>query len=218
MCFLIDASTSMGDSLYDVIEGFNNFLGEQASLGTKVEALLTVATFRTGGGEGNYIRTLQRNVPLSLAQPLSHYTYVTGGLTPLYEGIATTLQKLREDTSHNDKVVMFIVCDGDDNRSRIKGSKTRALMEEANKRGWEFVFVGVATGSRAQTELGVTNTAAVTRDALREQFKTLSSIIAKMRTHRAHASDFNWSTGAPEVTDNTTDANTVTPDSANTSN
>lgn len=140
--FILDRSGSMGFIAQDAIGGFNAFLKEQKE--AEGEANMTVVLF------DHEIIKLADGVDIHEVEELNDETYVTRGLTALYDAIGVsidTVGKRLAETPEEDrpeKVVFAIMTDGDENHSKtFSGSKIKKMVEhQTEKYNWQFLFLG----------------------------------------------------------------------------
>lgn len=142
LVFIIDRSGSMSGLESDTIGGFNSMLKEQKSVDGR--ALVTTVLF-----DDEY-KLLHDRVDIRNVQPLTEKDYTTRGSTALLDAIGKTIHNIRKsqkESSEEDrpeKVIFFIITDGQENASR---RYTFSMIQERishyrKKHGWEFLFYG----------------------------------------------------------------------------
>ena len=139
---LLDRSGSMHSVKKETISGYNNFLGEQKKLKSKVSISLFQFDDR--------FQTDYEMVDIGNVKRLNDDTFVPRGLTALLDAIGNTIKitnkryKTLESNNIPDKTIFVIITDGQENNStkynRDRIFKKIRKMEEENK--WEFVFLG----------------------------------------------------------------------------
>ena len=79
-------------------------------------------------------------VSLDEAKPLKTGTR---GSTSLYDAIGDSIQKIRGSKGENDKVLVNVYTDGQENSSsRYNAKEISQLIEELSSQGWTFTFIG----------------------------------------------------------------------------
>lgn len=142
LVFIIDRSGSMSGLEGDTIGGFNSMLKEQQSVDGR--ALVTTVLF-----DDEY-ELLHNRVDIRNVKPLTEKDYNTRGSTALLDAIGKTIHNIRKaqkEASEEDrpeKVIFFIITDGQENASR---RYTFQMIQERishyrKKHGWEFMFFG----------------------------------------------------------------------------
>lgn len=163
---VLDRSGSMNSVRADIIGGFNAFLAEQRAHPS--DAWLTLAQF-----DDEYEIVLD-HVSLGDVPELDETRYVPRGGTALLDAIGRTINVAHAtiaalpEAHRPGKVVVLIMTDGHENRSReFRRAEVVALIEARQKvDDWQFVFIGadlasigeagqlgVAAGSVAQADL-----------------------------------------------------------------
>ncbi len=139
--FILDKSGSMHAVTEDTIGGFNSTLQEQQA--ASAGGYLTTILF------DNHISTLHDRLPLKDVQPLTTKEYRASGCTALLDAIGTTIRHI-EQVHHYirpedvpEKTLFVIMTDGLENASHsFTGDQVRGMIDEKQKAGWEFVFLG----------------------------------------------------------------------------
>lgn len=212
---LLDASGSMGcdGKFTGAIEGLNAFVETQHKLATKVEAFVTLELF---GSEGND-RTIYEPVPFSQAPLLDgdcnwrtmiqKHTVTHDGKIRLschssreamFDGVNRLIDRLTDYCSHNDKVIIVVVCDGNDCASRVSTKMLRKKIADRLAKNWEFLILGCGNdGSAVQRELGVKagSTCADTGRALKKSLEKFSQTAASLRLNGNRLDTFEWYIG-----------------------
>lgn len=137
---VLDRSGSMSSMAKEIIGGFNAFLEDQK--GVPGKATMTLVQF------DNEIDRLADGVPLAEIEPLTDKSYVPRGCTRLYDAIGLTVNSVKDSidggkSGKPDKVLIAILTDGMENASQEYTTETiKALLEERQKAGWQFTFIG----------------------------------------------------------------------------
>lgn len=181
---VIDRSGSMESMRREIIGGFNHFLEEQKAVpGT---ATLTFVQF------DDDIDRLASNRALAEVEPLSEKTYVPRGCTRLYDAIGLTVNSVKDEIEKAeekpDKVLVLILTDGMENASQEYTTETiKGLLEERQKAGWEFSFVGANQDAILTARgIGLANAAsnltyAATPEGATSMFMSMSGATASFR-------------------------------------
>jgi hypothetical protein len=92
---------------------------------------------------GNQIKTLYDRIEIAEAKELSESDYTPDGSTPLYDAMGQSLTSLRQGVQSEDKVLVTVITDGEENASReYSGQSIKALVEELKLKGWVFAYMG----------------------------------------------------------------------------
>lgn len=149
---IVDKSGSMQSLRNDIVGGFNAFVDEQKQL--PGEAVLTLVQFDTDS-----TTTIDRK-PLQSIGALTVENYLPGGSTALLDAVGKAVTALRDRTAKDDKAIVCIMTDGQENASsEFKKAAIKALIESMqSERGWQFAFVGANQDSFAEAgSLGVSS-------------------------------------------------------------
>src|SRR5262245_1628523 len=182
---ILDRSGSMQSVCEPTIAGFNEFLHTQQQQHDGGSALVSLTQF-DDRYEVNFVGEPIENVP-----DLDAHSYVPRGTTALYDAIGRTIHELEAwARAHGwgDRVLVLIVTDGQENASReYSFDAVRALIEQKEKDGWNFAYMGANQDSfavagslhmRADFTLNYDATAAGTSTT----FKRLASATSKYRS------------------------------------
>lgn len=134
---IIDRSGSMANIVKDAIGGFNTFLADQKTV--PGEARMTLALF------DDKFEYVYAGKPLAEAESLTDKTFVPRGGTALLDAIGRTLNeqgaRIKGD-GWAEKVVVCILTDGGENRSReFRHDQIKTMVKHAEEHGWSFVFL-----------------------------------------------------------------------------
>jgi hypothetical protein len=129
------------------ISGFNEFVGEQRTLAGGGRALLSLTQF-DNRYEVNFVGEPIENVP-----DLDRHSYAPRGTTALYDAIGRTVRELEawvRAQAWRERVLVLIVTDGQENASQeYDFQKVRTLIEQKEKDGWNFAYMGANQDSFA---------------------------------------------------------------------
>jgi uncharacterized protein YegL len=147
---VLDKSGSMDDMKRPVINGYNEYLQSLAKEPAEIRLMQT--QFSDG------VEVVHGPVPLARAPKLTDNNYLTEGSTALYDGIGETIKMLEGEMRPEDRVIVLIMTDGDENYSRIwQLPRLHAKIKEKQLKGWTFIFFGANTidAKAAGAELGI---------------------------------------------------------------
>ncbi len=135
---ILDMSGSMAGKEKDTIGGVNSFIdqakADQLKEGGKVTFALTC--FDT-----EFLPVIPPT-PIQQVKHIGPAEYTPRGATALLDAVGLTLSPLR--FSEDEAVMVLITTDGEENSSREwTAPKVKALIEEREKKGWEFMFLGI---------------------------------------------------------------------------
>jgi len=144
---ILDRSGSMASVQESTIQGFNEFLQEQRKQRDGGRALMSLTQF-DNRYEVNFVGEPIDNVP-----HLDTTSYVPRGGTALYDAIGRTVHELEAWTREHawkERVLVLIVTDGRENASQeYTFQSARALIEQKEKEGWNFAYMGANQDSYA---------------------------------------------------------------------
>lgn len=137
--FLLDKTGSMRSqpTYTNTIDGFNEWLRTMRE--ELPEARFTMALFSSLNTE---IRC--KDVPFSDANDLCGDTYICDGWTPLFEAICKMIEAAEGVVQTDDKVIITILTDGEENCSPHPYSQAyvNQKVKEKQDAGWQFIFLG----------------------------------------------------------------------------
>jgi uncharacterized protein YegL len=168
---LLDRSGSMGGSRWENAIGSINTYVQSLRKGENVDAEITVAAFDSNGnnfrpatwnsggiqmapngnlitsppaieyGDPNTFEIMRDKVSIENFKDLTTDELHPRGGTPLYDSTAKLINLA--DSNNNDKTVILIMTDGEENSSRTYNlNSIRDRISTCQKRGWEVVFLG----------------------------------------------------------------------------
>ena len=129
---VLDESLSMRPERHNIIASLNNFIDKQKRIIGGRPTKFTLVKFSDA-----VERTLERR-SLDSIRPLGYEDYIPDGNTALYDAIGDTIDWF----IHESEVLMVIVTDGAENRSRryTKASVSQ-MIERQKQRGWTYVYL-----------------------------------------------------------------------------
>jgi uncharacterized protein YegL len=153
-------SGSMGPRRADTIGGFNSYVADLRK-DTDFDYRLTTVVF------ADESKTLYTDLPLAQVEDLTEKTYAPGGSTALYDALGKAIGELTgavktEDKPYGeDKVLVLIFTDGEENASRsyTRMDITGNIMKRQDAGNWNFVYLGVGIdGFQEGSKIGTQST------------------------------------------------------------
>lgn len=189
----MDRSGSMQHLTDDTIGGFNSWLTETRKAGEGKDVRLTLQLF------DNEHLWPYSDAPLETVRKLNRQTYVPRGSTALLDAIGQTIGRLEENAKKQDRVLVVIITDGQENASvEFSSAALEQLIARCEKRkNWSFVYLGANQDAFAVSRgLGFRRAAAVSTDrsgvGTRAVYNTVSGMSGQMMASN--------SAQAPELT------------------
>ncbi|MBR2481144.1 MAG: VWA domain-containing protein [Clostridia bacterium] len=185
LVFILDKSGSMCGMEDDVIGGFNSMIEKQK----KEEGKAYVSTVAFS----NYSEVIYDRVCLESVAPLTRNDYCVDGCTALYDAIGDAIKHIRmvhkyvRPEDKPEQTIFIITTDGMENAShRYTKKSVKNMIEEQEKVGWEFVFVGANIDAvETATGIGIRSNRAVNYSVEEDtdiMFKEMSATIATFRS------------------------------------
>lgn len=138
---ILDESGSMQSIKQAAINGMNETVQSIRDAQIKYEDqehFITLVSFNS-----SEIKTIYDCAPVAEVKELTGKEYIPSSLTPLYDAMGQSLNALRTQVISNDKVLVTIITDGEENSSReYDGPAIKALVEELKGAGWVFAYIG----------------------------------------------------------------------------
>ncbi|MBS1796675.1 MAG: VWA domain-containing protein [Acidobacteria bacterium] len=157
---ILDESGSMQSIKSATIQGFNEVVQTVRGVEKQFpeqEHFISLVTFNGLG-----IKTKLFAKKVKTLEELDESSYHPDSLTPLYDAIGFSVNKLRAalDGAENCSVLVTILTDGEENASReFSGAEIKALVKELKKRGWTFTYIGANHDvEKIALSLSITNT------------------------------------------------------------
>lgn len=136
---ILDQSGSMHGLEGDTIGGYNQFLSSQKK--TKGKATITTVLFN------HEMQVIHHQEDIKKVKPLTEEDYQTYGSTALLDALGTTIQETTTQQELWERIpehtIVVIMTDGMENASKkFTYPEIKKLIQEKEKAGWEFVFLG----------------------------------------------------------------------------
>lgn len=157
---IVDQSGSMYSIYNKALSSLNETI--QTIRGIKKEnpeinQFLSIAVFSGEGTQG--VKIVRDRVPVETVEDITKKDYRPDGCTPLYDAIGTTVSSLRKNITKEDKVMVTIITDGEENSSmEYNQAGIRSIIEILRSEGWTFAFIGANQDSvLTARELSINN-------------------------------------------------------------
>ena len=149
LVFILDRSGSMAGLETDTIGGFNAMLAKQRK--EPGDAFVSTVLF------DNETEVVHDRVPLDQVEDLTQEQYYVRGCTALLDAVGGAIRHIgnvhryarKEDVP--EKTLIIITTDGMENASRrYTYPQVRKMIQEKQKHGWEFLFLGANIDAAAE--------------------------------------------------------------------
>jgi len=138
---ILDESGSMQSIKQAAINGMNETIQSIKAAQKKhedQEHVVTLVSFNSSA-----IKTIYDCVRAEEAKEITETDYTPNCCTPLYDAMGLALNTLRPKVGSEDKVLVTIITDGEENSSsEYTGKAIKALVEELKGSGWVFAYIG----------------------------------------------------------------------------
>lgn len=138
---ILDESGSMESIKRAAINGMNETVQSIRDAQKKhedQEHIVSLVSFNSSEIKGIY-----DCVPVAEVEELTDKEYVPDCCTPLYDAMGLSLNHLRAKVNDEDKVLVTIITDGEENSSTEYNSATiKALVDSLKEKGWVFAYIG----------------------------------------------------------------------------
>lgn len=185
LAFILDRSGSMGGLESDTIGGFNGMLDKQKK--EEGEAYVTTVLF------DDQVEIIHDRFSLSTVKPLTDEDYYVRGLTALLDAVGSTVKKIQNvqkrlpEELKAENVIFVITTDGRENASSEYTAKmVKNMIEEQQKQGWQFIFLGANIDAVAEAgRLGINRRHAVSykndSEGIALNYKVTGDVVSKIR-------------------------------------
>ena len=137
---IIDESGSMQSIKKAAIDSVNETIQTILSAQKKhedQEHYVSLVTFN------NDVKTVYECASVDEVKELTAETYQPDCCTALYDAMGISLNALRKKVADDDKVLVTVVTDGEENASKeYNVMAIKALVEELKGKGWVFAYIG----------------------------------------------------------------------------
>ena len=154
---ILDESGSMQSIKPAAINGMNETVQSIRAAQKKhedQEHVVTLVSFNS-----NAVKTIYDCVPAAEVKELTDNDYIPGCCTPLYDAMGHAINALRPKVGSEDKVLVTVITDGEENSStEYNGKAIKALVEELKGKGWVFAYIGAnQDAEKVAAAISVTN-------------------------------------------------------------
>lgn len=178
VCFIIDESSSMYDSVADVKGGFKKIIDEQKA-NTEGTCAISIFRFATYVKSPDYIMKDVREIENEL-------DYHPSGCTAMYDGIGTAIDEIGKvlndvpEEERPEKNLIVIMTDGEENSSReYAASKVREMIKhQETKYNWTFLYIGTdISNTKDADNIGIGRKFVTTRGKMANSYETINSTL-----------------------------------------
>ncbi len=138
---ILDESGSMESIKRSAINGMNETVQSIRDAQKKhedQEHIVSLVSFNSSEIKGIY-----DCVPVAEVKELTDKEYVPDCCTPLYDAMGLSLNHLRAKVNDEDKVLVTIITDGEENSStEYNSAAIKALVDSLKEKGWVFAYIG----------------------------------------------------------------------------
>lgn len=138
---IVDESGSMSVIQREALAGMNETIVTcqlMQKAHPDIEQRLTLLTF-----DSQHFKLHYDNTDVRKAHPLTRREYNPCAATPLYDAIGKGIAKVHAQTGKEEKVLVTIITDGEENCSEEYNlAMVKTLIEKLKKQGWTFSLIG----------------------------------------------------------------------------
>jgi len=138
---ILDESGSMESIKRAAINGMNETVQSIRDAQKKhedQEHIVSLVSFNSSEIKGIY-----DCVPVAEVEELTDKEYVPDCCTPLYDAMGLSLNHLRAKVNDEDKALVTIITDGEENSStEYNSAAIKALVDSLKEKGWVFAYIG----------------------------------------------------------------------------
>lgn len=140
---ILDESGSMRSIYNQALSGINETL---ATIRSNQEIFplhrnyVSIVTFE---GDASGVKLRRDRIPVGSIKDMTAKDYAPGGCTPLYDAMGISITRLAESILPNDRVMVTIITDGEENSStRYSGKAIKEMVSRQREKGWTFAYIG----------------------------------------------------------------------------
>lgn len=178
VCFIIDESSSMYDSMSDVKAGFKKIINEQKE-NKEGTCAVSIYKFRTVAPPAELVMEDVNNI-------VGELEYNPNGCTALYDGVGRAIrevgQRLYEmpEEERPEKNLIVIMTDGYENSSRSYNAAMvkEMIKHQEEKYNWTFLYIGTdISNAKDADNMGISRKFATTRGKIDNSYDTINSVL-----------------------------------------
>jgi uncharacterized protein YegL len=202
VCFVIDESSSMYDSVSDVVAGFKKIIDEQKA-NSEGTCAISIFRFASDVKDPDFIGKDIKEI----SNELEYHPY---GCTAMYDGIGIAIDTIGKwlnnipEEERPEKNLIVIMTDGEENNSKeYSASRVREMIKhQEEKYSWTFLYIGTdITNTKDADNLGFSSRFATTRSKLGKSYDAINSVV---NCYRVTAGDYDTKNLAMEASLNST--------------
>ena len=180
LCFVIDESGSMCNSVNDVVGGFKEFIEKQKA-DTEGQCIVSVYKF-AGYVNNNYIGRDVHEIEDLKYQPM--------GSTALFDAIGTAIDEIgiwlhnMKEEDRPCKNIIVIMTDGEENSSyKYTTPQVKEMIEhQTNKYDWDFIYLGTELADFDDANnLGIRTRSLSGRENVYRNYTTISNYASALK-------------------------------------
>ena len=182
VCFVIDESSSMYDSVEDVKGGFKKIIDEQKA-NKDGSCAISIFRFASKVSPADFVMKDVNEINNELK-------YSPCGCTALYDGVGTaidtignTLNDMPEE-ERPEKNLIVIMTDGEENSScEYPSSKVKEMIKhQEDKYSWTFLYIGTdISNTKDADRIGISRKFATTRSKMSNSYDTINTVSSCFR-------------------------------------
>ena len=138
---ILDESGSMESIKEQAIMGMNETVQTIRSAQKKhedQEHIISLVTFNSDA-----VKTVYDKMKVDKVKELTNEQYMPNCCTPLFDAMGIALNNLRKCVAAEDKVLVTVITDGEENAStEYDGAAIKSLVESLKAKGWVFTYIG----------------------------------------------------------------------------
>ena len=188
VCFIIDESSSMYNSVSDVKGGFKKIIDEQKA-NTEGTCAVSIFKFATTVRPAEFI---MKNID----EITNELDYVPSGCTALYDGVGTAIDEIGKrladmpEEERPEKNLIVIMTDGMENSSKeYPASRVREMIKhQTEKYSWTFLYIGTDISNTQDADnIGVNLKMGSIRSKLGKNYDTINTVVNTYRMCKGDA-------------------------------
>jgi Mg-chelatase subunit ChlD len=140
---VLDSSSSMGSILKETISGTNEQFSALRDSQDAANTFVSLLAFN------DVVRPITKTpkgklkmVPCSKVKDISTGDYFPSGMTAMRDGVNTMIDFLADKAKKADDVLVVIISDGMENKSKTNAELLASKIKELQDDGWNFTYIG----------------------------------------------------------------------------